>query len=363
MAIDDVKMARVHLVLPEASIFKRDKSRSKASVSVVLKPGGKLTPDQILGIRRLVSAAAPGLDSGMVTVLDQRGVALSAASDGDSAASLGSGQLRMKQEVETYLTHKAGEVLDRTFGPGRAIVSIDVSLNFDEVKRTVQDVVPSRAEGEGSGVVVRKRQTQQRQSRAGILAKVDSEYRQEAGDAGNFSSTLEVDYDVSRRVEQVVMNPGGVRRLSVGVLVPHGLAENQLSQIRALVGMAVGLDERRGDAIAVHSLAQLLIDAARPGTKSEADEEAVTDATSRNISGASAAPGLLDRLESTLILALLGGGVLLGLVLSQALARRSHRAAAAGRAEALIVRRKELLAEVKGWLNEGRSASTDVEKT
>jgi flagellar M-ring protein FliF len=49
MSIEGVKLARVHLVLPESSIFKRDKSRPKASVSVVLAPGGGLTENQILG--------------------------------------------------------------------------------------------------------------------------------------------------------------------------------------------------------------------------------------------------------------------------------------------------------------------------
>src|SRR5919201_2230116 len=43
MAIEGVRLARVHLVLADAGIFKRDKSRPKASVSVLLQPGASLS--------------------------------------------------------------------------------------------------------------------------------------------------------------------------------------------------------------------------------------------------------------------------------------------------------------------------------
>ncbi len=135
MSIDGVKLARVHLVLPDASLFRRDKSRAKASVSLLVAQGGGLSESQILGIQRLVAASAPGMEAQMVTVVDQRGVALSSTLDGTPAAAV-AGQLRMKKEVEEYLTRKVAEVLDRTFGPGQAIVSIDVALNSDEIRLT-----------------------------------------------------------------------------------------------------------------------------------------------------------------------------------------------------------------------------------
>jgi flagellar M-ring protein FliF len=53
MSMAPVKLARVQLVLAEASIFKHDKVKPKASVSLVLQAGAQLTNDQILGIQRL----------------------------------------------------------------------------------------------------------------------------------------------------------------------------------------------------------------------------------------------------------------------------------------------------------------------
>ena len=362
MSIEDVKVARVHLVLPEASIFKREKSRSKASVSLVLKPGGRLTAEQIIGIQRLVAAAAPGLDAGMVTVLDQRGIALSAVSDAESVVGLGSGQLRMKQEVEQYLTRKAGEVLDRAFGPGQAIVSVDVALNFDEVKRTAQDVLPSHADGEGRGVIVRKRQTQQNQARAGLMTKANGDYPQESGEGANSNSTLELDYEVGRRVEQVVTMPGGVRRISVGVLIPHGLTEAQVSRLRALIAMAVGLDEHRGDAIAVHGLDQLMLESAKSEGVASAPAEASPPESASRIAGRSdARKELPEFTPSAQQIALAVGALALVLLVSFALLRRRGREAA-NVARTSDLRRQELLAEVKGWLRTYKTESAESER-
>jgi len=48
----------------------------------------------------------------------------------------------MKREIEDYVSHKVAKLLDSAYGPGQAIVSVDVTLNFDEIKRTVQDLLP-----------------------------------------------------------------------------------------------------------------------------------------------------------------------------------------------------------------------------
>ncbi|MCK7581349.1 MAG: hypothetical protein MZV65_40765 [Chromatiales bacterium] len=160
MSMPEVKSARVHLVVPDASLFKRDKSKAKGSVSVVLKPEGaaiERRPDCRHSTAAVAAASRPGMEPDMVAVFDQRGIALSVlGEDPDSPAAGGSAKLRLKREVEDYFTRKIAAVMDRTFGPGRGIVGVDVTVNFDEIKRTQQDVVPIRA-GEEGGVVVRKR--------------------------------------------------------------------------------------------------------------------------------------------------------------------------------------------------------------
>jgi flagellar M-ring protein FliF len=260
MSIEGVKLARVHLVLAEASLFKRDKSRPKASVSLLLQPGTSLDEGRILGIQRLVAAAAPGLEPPMVTVVDQRGVTLSAAADATPA--MAGGQLRVKKEVEEYLTRKVAEVLDRSFGPGQAIVSIDVALNSDEIRLTKQEVIPASGAGsqQAAGVMVHRREAVQRHTRSAPTLRVaDAEGVNNAREDGQLSTTLETNYEVSRRVEQIVTQPGSIRRISVGIVLPRSVARDVAERIEKLVTMAAGLEiEGRGDAIAVHSLDQPL---------------------------------------------------------------------------------------------------------
>src|SRR6185295_6468736 len=70
-ALDHVQQARVHLVLPESTLFRRDRQESRASVSLKIEPGIVLLEAQIFGIQRLVAAAVPGLEIGRVVVTDQ----------------------------------------------------------------------------------------------------------------------------------------------------------------------------------------------------------------------------------------------------------------------------------------------------
>jgi flagellar M-ring protein FliF len=64
------------------------------------------------------------------------------------------------------------------------------------------------------------------------------------------ASTSEVEYQLGRKVEQVVSAPGGVRRINVGVLLSAPLAAEQAQSLRQVIAMAVGLDAARGDDIA-----------------------------------------------------------------------------------------------------------------
>jgi flagellar M-ring protein FliF len=318
MSIEGVKLARVHLVLAEGGLFKRDKSRPKASVSLLLQPGTSLGESQILGIQRLVAAAAPGMEPPMVTVVDQRGVTLSVATEGTPAAA---GQLRVKKEVEEYLTRKVAEVLDRTFGPGQAIVSIDVALNADEIRLTKQEVIPAPggAGQQAAGVVVHRREGVQRQTRpaAATVRVADGPAAGSAREDGQFNSTLETSYEVSRRVEQIVTSPGSIRRISVGIVLPRSVGREVAGQIEKLVTMAAGLEiEGRGDAIAVHALDQAL--------PAQANAAPAAHDPAPAASGPARPRAGNDMPTNAWLAAAAGLGLLLGLAIALAL-RRSRR--------------------------------------
>ncbi len=234
MSLEEVKYARVHVVLPERGLFKRKDSVPSASVTVFLKQGNSLSPSQISGIQRLVAAAVPELSSAMVTVADHNGVILSRrAPEGDGVEAI-SNRLQKKMEIEKYLTEKVLEVLERTFEPGEVHVSVDATLNFSQVRTTQENVLPN-----GVGNLVRKRE-----SRIGNVASKNQ---------GQDNVTTEVEYRIGREVAQIIEMPGEMVRLSIGVVLPPGVPAARLAQIRELVATSIGLNPERGDAIVVYS--------------------------------------------------------------------------------------------------------------
>lgn len=258
-SLKEVKYARVHLVMPESSLFQQQQSPPSASVTLFLKDGARLDESRILGLQRLVAAAVPGLEAKGVTVADQDGMTLSRNAEPDAEMGSVSARLEKKQEVEDYLTNKVVEVLDRALGSGHAVVSVDVSLNMNQVRTTREEVIPhSDAQTE----VLRRRES-----------------RSDAGGSGaakRGNVVTEVEYQLGRQVEQIVLTPGAIDRLSVGVLVPRGVAAERVEEIRSLVAMAVGLNAARGDAIAVFATS-LPIEQAEDGTASSLASEGVTD--------------------------------------------------------------------------------------
>src|SRR6202034_1874272 len=58
-AIDRVQFARVHLVIPERTLFARD--QADPSASIILKVRGQLEAQQVQAIRHLVASAVNGL--------------------------------------------------------------------------------------------------------------------------------------------------------------------------------------------------------------------------------------------------------------------------------------------------------------
>lgn len=273
MALEEVRAARVHLVIPDSGLLRRGDSHGKASITITTRPGRQLQPAQVLGIQRLVAAAVPQIEPAAVTILDNRGVALNAAADADSGTALAGGDARLdiKRQTEAYFIEKAGKVLDRAVGPGRAIVTVDALLNHEALKVTQEQVLVAAGNG-GEGAVVRSKQTSQSEGRPRAAAGAQTS---DAGAAARSDSSInEVEFQHGKRIEQIVTAPGAIRRLSVGVVLPETLPPARAQKLTEVVSMAVGLNQARGDAIAVYSLETL----AGARHESQAAEAPATDA-------------------------------------------------------------------------------------
>jgi flagellar M-ring protein FliF len=77
MMLDGVEMARVHLAMPERTLFRSDRNSAKAAVELVGKGGQRFDEARVAGIQRLVAFAVPDLMSNDVVILDEDGKLLS----------------------------------------------------------------------------------------------------------------------------------------------------------------------------------------------------------------------------------------------------------------------------------------------
>ncbi len=247
-----IRAARVHIAVPATQPFRRD---LKASASVTVTALGGLTAPQAQAIRHLVASAVAGLAPEDVSVIDSATglVPLSTAADGMPDGRTA----EMKQAVERLLAARVGI--------GRALVEVAVDLV------TEQETISERRVDPESRVVISSESEEKSNSASGTPPGVTVASNLPEGDAaegeGSRSQGAEtrerVNYEVSETAREILRTPGGVRRLTVAVLVdgirsPDGAwaprSEAELSDLRDLVASAVGLDETRGDRITIKSM-------------------------------------------------------------------------------------------------------------
>lgn len=259
--IEGVEAARVHIALPEDSLFLTERQPASAAVLLRLRPGARLGPEQVRAVVNLVAGSVEGLEPQQVTVVDERGRLLSAglgAGEEEAAAPAGDA-LTAQREVEARLQRELQALLEQVLGPGNVVTRVAVELNMDRltverelfeparpdgVLRSVQEL-RERFEGEGTPPVGGVPGT-------GANGDVPSYPVVVGGGQGTYEREETVrNFEVNRVVEHRVVAPGAVRRLSVSVVVNRALDPAQERAIRDVVAAAIGFDPQRSDQIAV----------------------------------------------------------------------------------------------------------------
>ena len=283
--LSGVKSARVHLVLPTASVFLDRERGAKASVTLRMKHGS-LTADQLSAISRLVSGAVDDLAPKDVVIIDA-----------DSNESLGSKEGTMEgRELEAELSER----LLATLGPAvgaenlRASVNVEYDLssseeNEDKYDPAVTAVLTSQKTKDqvGSGAAVG--------GVAGTAGNLPNAAPQDANppdDNAQVSSSENATFGVNKVERHTVSPAGRIRRITAAILVNdlqerrpvkgrwvttgHKRTPAQLQQLTDLARGVLGVDTQRGDVVTVQNMSF--------DNSSEADE----------------APSLMDRFKAGL---------------------------------------------------------------
>lgn len=266
-SLDGIASARVHLVLPERQLFSRETELPSASIVLQLRRD-ELTPQQVRAIRNLVASATPGLTSNRVTILDEAGRLLAAATqpgeEGAASEGIDARQVAMEERIRRTVT----DIVEGVVGQGNARVQVSAEMDFNRVSETSERFDPE-------GRVVRSTSTTEETSTEGSSASgataganVPDGGAAAGGNSENGSSSSQetVNYEISRTTRTEVSEGGRVRRLSVavavdGVMAP-GEGENaqpayqprsaeEMQRLTALVRSAVGFNQERGDTVEV----------------------------------------------------------------------------------------------------------------
>jgi flagellar M-ring protein FliF len=258
LAAPSIKAARVHISQAPSGPFRRN-DRPTASVTVTTA-GGNLGEEQARAFKHLIASAVAGMRPEDVQVIDAVS-GLIAADDGQQGIGASDRAQEIKRNVE--------RLLEARVGAGKAIVEVSVELITEQEQITERKFDPQ-------GRVAISTETEESSENAtepGGDVTVASNLPEGDGAAGGngqsqASETRErVNYEVSETQRELLRGPGGVRRLSVAVLVDGQLvvaqdgtttwqarSEEELASLRELVSSAVGLDEARGDVLTLKSM-------------------------------------------------------------------------------------------------------------
>jgi len=260
-----IKSARVHLVLPERELFRRE--RTDPSASIVLSVRGQLATGEIRAIQHLVASAIEGLTPMRVSIVDDQGNLLASGS-GDDEQSLLAGQAAERTlGFENRMRTRVEDMLANVVGAGRARVEVSAEIDYNRSTTTQETFDPESQ-------VVRSSQVRETENlTAGANGQVTvanelpgaSQNNGAGGATEQGTSSEEVtNYEISKTTQTAVTEAGAIKRLSVAVVVDgiyttdqNGVpvyaprSADEIAQILTLVRSAVGYAEARGDSVEV----------------------------------------------------------------------------------------------------------------
>jgi flagellar M-ring protein FliF len=270
----EVKASRVHIAIPEKTLYTDKEKQATASVFLKLKPGKTLGKEQVQGIVVLVAGSIEGLKAEQVTVIDSTGKILYKGGEPDSPLTISNQQYELQRNVERKLEGSIQTMLDRFLGTDKAIVRATVDLNLRKVEELQEEYSPDK-----KAISNEKRAHEKSTNKSlkasgvpGVASNVPGPQRNVKPEAPERSSEAEkeeaqISYEVSKTVKKIVEPFGDIKRLSLAIVVDgryekikgkkqeelkyNPRSQKELGDIKDLIARAVGYDEARGDKIEV----------------------------------------------------------------------------------------------------------------
>lgn len=280
-----IRGSRVHLAIPERSVFVRDARDPTASVFLEVFAGRRPEQEQIAAIVNLVAGSIPMMNKDHVTVVDQNGNLLT------GKESRGDGERMQDQydytsRVEEGLARRVSSLISPIVGDGRYRTEVSADLDFSSVEqaeelfnpdqqavRSERDLTEQRTPGFNGGIPG----ALSNQPPAAATVPEQATAKTKAGDAAvaapaqpvNVRKESTRNYEMDRTVSYTRQELGRVRRVTValavddmkvvnpdtGAVTYEPWTEQELQRISMLVRDAVGYSAARGDSVTVMNTA------------------------------------------------------------------------------------------------------------
>ncbi len=281
-SVSAVQAARVHLALPKDSIFVSEQKQPTASVLLNLHPGRTLDPQQVSAIVHLVASSVPELSTKNVTLVDQNGNLLSESGKAPSINGMDPSQIKYVQELQQSVAKRIESIITPIVGPGNVRAEATADVDFSRTEQAVESYKPNQTP---DAMVVRSQQTSESMNGAPGASGVPGALTNQppapatapinapgqnapapaaAAPASTMRKDATVNYEVDKTIQYVQQSGGGLKRLSVAVVVNYKksvgkdgkvamkpLSEAEKTQITNLVKEAMGFNQARGDTVNV----------------------------------------------------------------------------------------------------------------
>lgn len=259
--MEEVEQARVHIVLPEDSLYKKNEKPATASIMIKLKPTAQLSQNQVKGIVNLVAHSIQNLKPENITVVDSNAKVLNDpnAQDETQQKNITLLQWQMTKKLQDELQNNIQSLLDQVLGNGKAAARVTLELNFDQRsvnKQLYEPVVDDK------GIIRSSQETSEAYKGtsnppvggpAGTTSNIPGYVTTNTNNGQSSYEKKEVtrNYEINETQEKIISAPGSIKRLSVAVFVDSNLTQAQQDSIQKVVASAAGFNQARGDSISV----------------------------------------------------------------------------------------------------------------
>ena len=266
-SVDNIKSARVHLVLPKREMFSKEEQEPSASV-VIRTISGQLSQQSVAAIQKLIAASVPKLSVKNVAIVDSSGNLLTeeknkALMDLDHNEDL-------RQEMERQMTDRVQNLLDKSIGEGKSRVQVYLEMDFDQVVTNEEiydpdgQVVRSEASSSSSSVTSEKNAPV---TVAQNIPNGDNVVNGDGNETQSANTESTVNYEISKIVRNKVKNSGTISRMTTAVIVDgiyekdaegkivyRPRTEEEMQKLDELIKSAVGYNQDRGDMVEVKNI-------------------------------------------------------------------------------------------------------------